>query len=197
MADRHAVCLACGVFARELAALARQGRLDCPVVTLESMLHMRPANLERELRQVIADAPEERFLLVYGDCHPRMHEMQSGERVSRVAGINCCDILLGHQAYRKLQKEQAFIFLPEWTLRWREVFARELGFDKQELARSFMKEYRKKLVYVDTGVLPVPDAALREISEFFALPVEVLPITLDNLQQAIQSARQILARQRS
>lgn len=188
MADTRVTCLACGVFAMELAALARQGRLACPVVTLESMLHMRPAGLERELLRVMADAPDQRWLLVYGDCHPRMHEMQSGERVSRVAGINCCDILLGREEYRRLQKQQAFIFLPEWTLRWREVFARELGFDKPELARSFMKEHRRKLVYADTGVLPVPDASIREISAFFALPVEVLPITLDNLEQGIQNA---------
>lgn len=181
----------------ELAALARQGRLECPVVTLDSMLHMRPANLERELQRVMAAAPDGRYLLVYGECHPRMHEMQGGERVSRVAGINCCDILLGRDAYRKLQKEQAFVFLPEWTLRWREVFARELGFDEPELARAFMKEYRRRLVYLDTGVLPVPDATLREIAEFFAQPVDVLPITLDILLQGIQDARQKLAGRQS
>lgn len=197
MADGNIVCLACGVFTMELASLAREGRLDCAVVTLESMLHMRPANLERELQRVMAAAPDERFLLVYGDCHPRMHEMQSEERVSRVAGSNCCDILLGHEAYRTLQKEQTFIFLPEWTLRWREVFARELGFDKPELAQSFMKEHRKRLVYLDTGVLPVPAATLREISEFFGMPVAVLPIALDNLLQAIKNALKKLEERQS
>jgi len=177
----------------ELETLQWQGRLDMQVATLDSMLHMRPAALEAELQRVLDDAPDKRYLLLYGDCHPRMYEMEHGDRVSRTAGINCCDILLGRAAYRQLQRAGAFIFLPEWTLRWREVFTRQLGFDKAELAREFMREHRTRLVYVDTGVMPVPDATLREISEFFDLPVEVLPISLDNLVRAVHQAYERLA----
>lgn len=183
-------CLACGVFRLEMEALARQGQLDINLHLLESMLHMKPAQLEQELERVMAARPDDRFLVLYGDCHPHMHEMQARDNVSKVAGINCCEILLGREAYRQLRKEQAFIFLPEWTLRWHEVFAHELGFNKPEVARAFMNEHRKRLVYVDTGVMPVPERTLQEISAYFAMPVTVLPASLDTLLQGIRHALQ-------
>jgi hypothetical protein len=188
MTDYKIACLVCGVFRMEIEALVKQGKLDCDIITLDSMLHMKPAKLEQEMGQVIVAGPNNRFLLLYGDCHPHMHEMQSKINVSRVAGINCCEILLGSAVYRKMQKEQAFVFFPEWTHRWKEVFRNELGFENSEVARAFMREYQKRLVYVDTGVIPVPDEALREISDYFGMPVEILPVSLDILLQGINNA---------
>jgi hypothetical protein len=174
----------------EIEALVRQGKLECNSVFLDSMLHMKPFILEQELGRVMGDAQDDNYLLLYGDCHPGMHEMQDRENVARVAGINCCEILLGKDVYRKLQKEKAFIFLPEWTGRWQEIFTKELGFEKPELAQAFMKEHQTRLVYVDTGVIPVPEGVLQEIARFFNMPVEVLHISLDILLQGIQTALQ-------
>jgi Protein of unknown function (DUF1638) len=117
-----------------------------------------------------------------------MHEMQNQEHFGRVAGINCCEIFLGKDLYRKLQKDQEFIFLPEWTQRWREIFHRELDLESQEVAGSFMREFIRRLVYVDTGVIPVPYKTLHEISEFFGMQVEILNISLDNLQDSLNNA---------
>jgi hypothetical protein len=197
MTGKKITCLACGVFRMEMEALTAQGRLDCDIITLESMLHMKPARLEQEMERTMAFGPNNKFLLVYGDCHPRMHEMQKRENTTKVAGINCCDIVLGRDIYRKLQKEQAFIFMPEWTLRWRDVFAHELGFKKPEVLQSFIQEHRKKLVYVDTGVMPVPENMLQDISEFFAMPVAVLTVSLENLLQGMNNAFQKFMRRDS
>lgn len=194
MTGNKITCLACGVFRMEIDALIKQGKLDCDIITLESMLHMKPAKLGQEMGRILDAKPNDKFLVLYGDCHPHIHEMQSMENVSRVTGINCCEILLGSDVYRKLQKEQAFVFLPEWTLRWKEVFAHELGFENREVAQTFMKEYRKRLVYVDTGVIPVPDETLREISEYFGMPVEIMHISLDIFLQGINKALQKFAR---
>lgn len=190
MTDKKIICLACGVFKMELAALLQKGKLDCDIITMESMLHMKPATLGQEMERAMAADPMDKFLILYGDCHSGMHEMQNRKNATRVAGINCCDILLGSAAYRKLQKDQAFIFFPEWTLRWQDVFTHELGFEKPEVAQAFMKEYRKRLVYADTGIMPVPDKTLRDISAFFNMPVEILPVSLDILLQGINKALQ-------
>lgn len=195
MTDKKNICLACGVFRMEIETLARQRKLDCDITVINSMLHMKPVKLEQEMGRLIKAEPNDRFLLLYGDCHPHMHEMQSMENVSRVAGINCCEILLGREVYRILQKEQTFIFFPEWTHRWKEVFRYELGFINNELAQTFMKEYRKRLVYVDTGVIPVPEKTVQEISEFFDMPVEIMHISLDILMQGINNALQKFRRQ--
>lgn len=188
MGNAQTVCLACGVFRKELEALADKGLIDCRVRTLESMLHMNPEKLEKSLEKVLADNPLGRFLLLYGDCHPRMHEMAGYANVSGIAGMNCCEILLGKEAYRNLQREKAFIFLPEWAMRWREIFTRELGFENPENARFFLKEHLEKLVYLDTGIDPVPTQLLKEIREFFDMPLEVLPVALDYLRNAINTA---------
>ncbi|MFA6401204.1 MAG: DUF1638 domain-containing protein [Salinivirgaceae bacterium] len=192
MTDNKIKCLACGVFKLEIEALASQGKLDCEITVLNSMLHMKPVMLEQEMNRLINEKPNDRFLLLYGDCHPHMHEMQNMENVSKVAGINCCDILIGREIYRQLQKEQAFVFFPEWTHRWKEVFSYELGFTNSELGQTFMKEYRKKLVYIDTGVIPVPTETIQEISGFFGMPVEIMPVSLDIFFQGINNALQKL-----
>jgi hypothetical protein len=194
MSNKKITCLACGVFKNEIEALARQGKLDLDIVTLESMLHMKPALLEQEMGQALEASPNDTFLLLYGDCHPRMREMQNKENVSKVVGINCCEIFLGKEAYRTLQREEAFIFLPEWTLRWQEVFTMELGFEDPQAAQEFMKEYRKKLVYIDTGVMPIPESILQDISAFFDMPVEILHISLDVLSKGIQNTLRKLER---
>jgi hypothetical protein len=55
-----------------------------------------------------------------------------------------------------------------------------------------MQEMHTRLIYLDTGILPVPHADLNEASEFLGLPVEILSVSLDpllaSLNQAIQSA---------
>ncbi|MBF0331846.1 MAG: DUF1638 domain-containing protein [Candidatus Omnitrophica bacterium] len=190
MPDKKILCVACGVFKMEMEALARQGKINLDTVMLESMLHIRPVTLEKKMGQVMSEGAPQNYLILYGDCHAHMHEIENQANASRVDGINCCQILLGRELYRQLQKDQAFIFLPEWTQRWRQVFIHELGFAKPELARAFMKETRKRLVYVDTGVMPLPEDKIREITEFFDMPVEVMPVSLDHLQQAINRALQ-------
>lgn len=188
MTDHKIICLSCGVLRMETEALARQGKLDCDIIVLDSMLHMDPVRLEQEMARLIKAGPDNRFLLLYGDCHPHMHEMQGMKNVSRVAGINCCEILFGRAVYRQLQREQAFVFFPEWAHRWKEVFRHELGFENSEVAQAFMREYRKRLVYVDTGVIPVPGKTIREISGFIGMPVETVQISLDILMQGINNA---------
>lgn len=183
-------CLGCGVFRMEIAALIATGTLDCDILLLDSMLHMKPAKLEREMEEALADAGNDSYLLLYGDCHPHMHEMQNRAHTAKVSGINCCEILLGRTAYRELQKKKAFIFLPEWTQRWREVFTCHLGFGNPEMAQSFLKEHCRLLVYVDTGVMPVPETTLQEIAAYFDMPMEKIAVSLDTLTQGIDTALQ-------
>jgi len=190
MSNTKITCLACGVFRKELEALVSQGLLDFDIRFLESMLHMNPAKLERVMDKAMPAGSTDNFLLLYGDCQPGMHEMQTRENATKVAGMNCCEIFLGKEVYRRLQKEKAFIFLPEWAERWQEVFTHELGFNKPENAQAFLKEHLDKLVYIDTGVVPIPNKTLQDIAIFFDMPFEILHISLDILRQEIMLALQ-------
>lgn len=179
--------LACGIFKREVAELARQGKLTLPCRFLDSMLHMMPALLEDQLDRAMQAETGKHFVLLYGDCQPRMFELEARPGIQRVAGMNCCEIILGRAKYRELRSQGAFFLLPEWTERWQEVFQTYLGFNHQN-AKTFMGEMHNQLLYLDTGTCPVPEETLLEVSDFCGLPFSVLPVSLDHLHQAIDDA---------
>jgi hypothetical protein len=179
MTSHPLIC--CGVVRREveavLAGLGLTGQMTCP----DSMLHMDPEALEKALKEQIS-RQEGSFMLVYGDCSPHMQGFETLEACVRTPVVNCAELLLGSESYRRFRDAQAFLLLPEWACRWREVFVEHLGFHDQSLARAFMNEYRRSIVYLDTGILPVPRDVLKEIEAFFAMPVTVEPVDLGILK---------------
>ncbi len=190
MKDLSFIC--CSVLRREIETFLSLYYPLAEQVFLDSMLHMRPEMLRKAIDEAIAVRPDRHCLLVYGDCHSYMKETGQRPHCARTDGINCGDLLLGRDLYLTYRNGKAFLFLPEWTERWREIFQKELGFSDPALAREFMQESRRRLVYVDTGLIPVPDKTLREISDFFGMPMEIVPISLENLRRALQSAVQRL-----
>ncbi len=116
-----------------------------------------------------------------------MLDQESMPGVYRVKGMNCPDVLLGPEKYRSLRKQGAFILLPEWTLRWKEIFQTELGLD-EHVAKDFMQEMHTKLIYLDTGSMPVPTDHLNEFSDYAGLDYEVLQTASNHIQIAINEA---------
>ena len=188
-ADPPVVCIACSIFQREIQHLIQVKAWDVPCRFLGSMLHLEPARLEERLEVSLEGAHREgrRIVLAYGDCCPRMEDLGGGEAVSRTQGINCCEILLGREAYRAMRKEVAFFLLPEWAVHWKRVFKDSLGLEGIN-ARTFMQEMHTRLVYLDTGLVPVPQAELDEIAAYSGLPLEILPTSLDHLQASLKAA---------
>lgn len=184
--------ICCSVLRREMEEVLRQEYPQARAIFLDSMLHMRPRKLQQALERTLCGLPSRTCLLIYGDCHPFMQDMERQYHCCRTAGINCSDLLLGRELYAQYRKEGAFFFLPEWTARWREVFQKELGFTTPSLAKEFMQENRGKLIYLDTGLLPVPEQTLGEISTYFGMPVDVLPVSLALLHAAVRSAMRCL-----
>jgi len=193
--SRRARCISCSIFRKEIEALQASGQLDLPVEYLNSMLHMVPVKLEARLQEAIEAArrqdPDQDVVIAYGDCCGHMENIEAEPGISRTEGINCCEIILGRETYRKLRREGAFFLMPEWTRSWRQVFVGQLGL-LGPCAKTFMQELHTRLIYLDTGILPVPLVDLAEASEFLGLPVEILPVSLDpllaNLRHAVQTA---------
>jgi hypothetical protein len=126
-------------------------------------------------------------LLAYGDCCPHMLDLESGPGLARTEGINCCEIILGSEAYRRMRREGAFFLMPEWTVSWRKVFKSELGLFGEN-ATEFMKDMHTRLVYLDTGLIPVPEKELEDLKVFTGLPLEILPVSLDPLLAKFREA---------
>ncbi len=178
--------IACSIFREEIELLLEQKQIEIPFEYQGSMLHMYPDVLDRSLKKVMERARQngEQILLVYGDCCPHMYDYQNHDGVERVRGRNCMEIILGRDQYRQLRSEGTFFLMPEWTHRWREVFQGQMGLEGDN-ARSFMTEFHTKLVYLDTGLSPIPEELLNEISEFCGLPVEIMPVSLNQLLASI------------
>jgi len=116
-----------------------------------------------------------------------MNEQELAPGVCRVRGRNCFEILLGSDQYRIFRGEGAFFLLPEWVTRWREIFQIGFGFDGQ-VGKDFMREMHTKLLYLDTGRMPVPKEHLGAASDALGLPWEVVRIVPDHLSAAIGEA---------
>ncbi len=181
--------IACSIFQAEIQYLIEQNLLKGSVEFLDSMYHMHPAQLEiklDELLQTDINDSDMCNVLVYGECYAGMSKV-STPGVYRTNAMNCIELVLGREQYRKLRKEGAFFLLPEWTHRWQQVFSEELGLNER-IAKDFFGEMHKRLIYLDTGIKPVPHNVLNEVSVFTGLPVQVLPVTLDKMLKTIMEA---------
>ena len=186
----HTVWLCCGVVRAEMEELRRRGLIDGELLFLDSMLHMNPPQLEAKLTAALEQEKDIPgcLVLVYGDCSSRMLDLARRFRVGRVAVINCAQLLLGRERYRQLMREEAFMVLPEWALRWEHIMTSELGLNR-EVAQGLMGENRGVLVYLDTGLVPVPEQQLQDFSSYTGLPWRVEGVTWDHMLAALLAAR--------
>lgn len=187
------VWLGCGVLRAEMEALHREGKIGGGLVFLDSMLHMAPQRLETVLTaELERTASTGRLVLVYGDCCAGMLDLAKRFGAERVDAINCAQLLLGRLRYRELMREQAFLLLPEWTARWREVVRSELGLS-EPVARQFMREHRRLLVYLDTELAEVPQRTIEECSAYTGLPWRVEAVGLGHLLAGLLEAEDAAA----
>ncbi len=180
------IWICCGVLRAEMEALQCAGKISGEVYFLDSMLHMAPQELDVSIRQIFDRlGASGRIVLVYGDCCPSMRELAQHDGVTRVNAVNCVEMLLGPARYHQLMCEQAFVLLPEWTLRWKEIIQHELGLSA-EVAPSFMRECHRSLVYLDTGLVPVPQPSIEECAAYTGLPWRIETVALDGLQALLR-----------
>ncbi|MDF1549171.1 MAG: DUF1638 domain-containing protein [Bacteroidales bacterium] len=179
------IIIACSIFKTEIEHLKSEGKVDVPVVYLNSMLHMYPQRLKELLDNKLKKYQNNKVILVFGDCHARMVDYEKNTNITRTHGINCCEIFLGTEKYKKTRKDGAFILLPEWAHRWKEVFIDYMGFKTSEQIKPFMNEMHKKIAYVDTGHVKINYQLLEEISTFLGLPIEIINSSIYELEKSI------------
>ena len=180
------IIISCSIFRYELESLQQKGKINVPVIYLNSMLHLYPEKLHLLLDAKIEQYKNSRIILLYGDCHPHMDTYEKNPNIRRTPGINCCEIILGNERYRKIRDEGAFILLPEWADRWKEAFVDYMGFKTSREIRPFMSEMHQKLVYLDTGLHKKDKVLFDEMSDFLGLSFEVCNCSIDELENVIE-----------
>ena len=186
----HTVWLCCGVVSAEMEELQRRGLIAGELLFLDSMLHMDPPLLEATLTAALAARSGQpgTLVLVYGDCAAHMLDLVRRFRVGRVSVINCAQLLLGRERYRQLMREEAFLVLPEWARRWEHIMKSELGLN-EVVARGLMGENRGVLVYLDSGLVPVPEQQLAAFSAYSGLLWRVEKVSLDCMLATLLAAQ--------
>lgn len=181
--------IACSVLRAEVEALCRLHWPAHERIFLPSMMHMAPERLACSLESLLNQKQRQghRVVLIYGDCCARMKSLEAMPGVIRTRGKNCCELLVGSQEYRRLSREGAFFLIPEWAHRWKEIFTKELGLNREN-ATSLMRELHHTLIYLDTGLEPAPESELRECAEYCGLPYQVRPTSLEQLRLSIAEA---------
>jgi len=181
--------ICCSVLRAEVESLCQTHWPDQRLRFLPSMMHMHPERLASSLRSVLDGelVGGRGVVLIYGDCCPLMTTLEAMPGVVRTRAKNCCGLLLGSVEYRRLSHERVFFLIPEWARRWKQIFSKELGLNHDN-ATSLMQDMHTRLMYLDTGLAPVPEAALKECSEYCGLPYEVRPVSLELLHSAIEEA---------
>lgn len=188
------VCIACSVFRGELESLRTTGEFSFSVHYLDSILHGDADELRRRIDRLLNDELErgKKVLLLYGGCHSHISDQESVPGVVRVRGLNCAEILLGHDEYRTLRRDGVFFLLPEWAQRCPDMLQSHLGMHGEN-ARALMNDMHTKLLYLDTGLTPVPTEDLRATSDYAGLPWEVTRVTCEHLKAAIKEAIERMA----
>jgi hypothetical protein len=183
------ICLACSVLKREIELLYEKGEINVEPFFLDSTLHVKPEVLHQQMVESLDHylSTGVRIILVYGDCHAYMIDLEQNDRIIRTPGINCCEILLGHDEYRKLRTERAFLIMPEWAHRWKDVFHQTLGVSNK-LLPDLMSNLHSKLIYLDTGIIEVPQDCLTEFAEACGLSWHTVKVDLGCLRQSINDA---------
>lgn len=185
------VWISCGVLRKELEALRARRLIAGKFCFLDSMLHMDPPRLEGLLTSLLKQSTGRSacLVLVYGDCCSRMLDLVRQYRVGRVPVINCAQLLLGRERYRELMHEEAFLVLPEWAERWEQVMHKELGLT-EGIAHDLMQENRRGLVYLDTGLTPVPEETMHAFASYSGLPWRVESVSLETMLPLLLQAQQ-------
>ncbi len=187
--------ISCSVVRNELEHLRAQGQFPYPVDYVNSEMHLRPQelgkNIERRLQMFLRSG--KRILLVYGDCHASMVDMEQSARVVRTEALNCVELLIGKAQRREWLARRYFFLLPEWLDRWEEIMLHLPGMTREQCIDLYQREHRG-LCYLDTGVVPVPTMRLLQCSETMSLLYEILPVSLEHFRGVLYQAVQKLQR---
>lgn len=185
---QRTLIISCSALQGEMEQLCRQHWPDHELMFMSSTMHLHPDRLAATLQTALATERSQggRVVLVYGYCCHGMTAFETLPGVVRSSAKNCCELLLGRDEYRRLSHEGAFFVIPKWACRWKRFFS-GLGLNREN-ASSMMQELHRTLVYLDTGLAPVPQQALHECAEFCGLPYEVRPVPLDALHGAVEEA---------
>ncbi len=187
--ESETICMACSILRQEIEHLRDMGEITLPLRFLQSSLHLKPEELRQQLASEVDKESRNgnKVVLVYGDCHSHMVDLDRRPNVARTRGANCYEIMLGREVYRNLRRGGVFFLMPEWAVRWQEIFCSCLEMTEAN-TREMMQSMHSKIIYIDTELVKMPEEHVRNFSSYCGLGWERMQVPLDHLLQSIRAA---------
>lgn len=183
MSDKPKQFLCCGILKDEIEHVLKDENAE--IRYLDAALHVDLKKLLSSMSNAIQDYDDkERLMLLFGTgCHPEIEELvaRNGCRVAQAR--NCIEILLGDKMAEMDKEARTFYLTAGWLNNWRQIFEDGLKWDKVDARQNF--GFYERIVLLDTGLVSIEDEKILEFFEFAEVPIETVPINLENLRKLL------------
>jgi len=169
--------VACSSFAREIGQALKLENLESSVETFFFPSHCKKyGKAESSIKKIIDSFdPGDNAVIIGSYCVNMVGELGSDSfrRHDFHRLDNCFDVVLPPEIIKSYMTKGAYIITPGWLVNWQN-WIEQWGFDR-ETARTFFGETVNILTLIDTMTFPESLQHLKDLSEFIAIPYEILP----------------------
>ena len=187
MTASNILLVGCGILEKEIRWLIEENHWPLDTLFLDSSLHVDFHKLATSLISKLDAHTEEKTIVLYGACHPRMDTMLDERRLSRIPGQNCVEMLLGHARFTHELANGAFFLLEDWAHRWNCVIPEALGTDPTFVRRVFQDD-RRCLLGLRTPCSSDFTAEAQQIAAQVELPLHWMDTSLEHLETLLREA---------
>jgi hypothetical protein len=161
-----------------------QGK-DVDIAYLDAGLHVDLDKLAGSLTGALNDmAGSDAVLLIGNECHPEMEQLAAAHGRRLVKAKNCIEMILGDKMTELNSEARTFYLTSGWLENWRKIFVEGLKWDQIDARQNF--GFYDRLLLLDTGLAPIDDEKILEFYDYTQVPVEIMPIDLDNFRRLLE-----------
>ncbi|BBB90051.1 MAG TPA: DUF1638 domain-containing protein [Methylomusa anaerophila] len=183
MPDKPKKMLCCAILKDEIEHILKDENVE--IRYLDPALHVDLKKLLSAVTNAIqAYDDKENLTLIFGTgCHMEMEELAARNGCRCIEARNCIEMLLGEKMAEMDKEARTFYLTTGWLNNWRQIFEEGLHWDKVDARQNFGGYDR--IVLLDTGLVPFDDEKILEFFDFAEVPIEIVPIDLENLRKLL------------
>ncbi|HWR44834.1 DUF1638 domain-containing protein [Sporomusa sp.] len=175
--------LCCEILRTEIEQLLKEKTVE--IQYLEAGLHADLKKLEHAIKTGLENMGNNNdVLLGFGTmCHPEMELLAANYGKNTLQAKNCIEMLLGDKLKELDAQSRTFYITSGWLENWRKIFIEQLKWDSIDARQNF--GFYDRILLLDTGLIPLEDEQILEFFEYTQVPIEIIPIELDNLKKLL------------
>ena len=169
--------------------LRRLQRRDITIETFPTLCYQSRVSTTDPIAAMhrLLERAEQFVAICMNCCWGKLDTPHARERMVAIRLETQGEAFLGADATIRALDEGCFITHRGWLEQWRSTIEVEWGFDR-DTARAFYAQSSRKILLLDTGIVPIEVDRVEELSEFLALPVETRFVGISHLEALLAGA---------